>query len=69
MTQDRGRKTYMTRSELAEEWQFTHPRHGGRISVAAPLFGTSPSALMRRLYRMKAAGYDLRFIDDSKARR
>ena len=69
MTQDRGRRTYMTRSELVEEWQHTYDRHGGRVSQAASLFGTTPGALMRRLYRMKAAGYPLRFTDDTKALR
>lgn len=69
MTQDPGRRTYMTRSELVEEWHHTYDRHGGRVSQAAPMFGTTPNALTRRLYRMKAAGYEVRFIDDSKALR
>lgn len=64
-----GRRTYMTRSELVQEWQFTYDRHGGRVSRAAPLFGTTSSALVRRLYRMKAAGFQVRFIDDSDKRR
>ena len=67
MSVDRGRRTYLTRSELVEEWQHTYDRHGGRVSQAATLFGTTPQALTRRLYRMKAAGYQLRFIDDTKA--
>ena len=67
MSVDPGRRTYMTRSELVEEWQHTFDRHGGRVSQAATLLGTTPIALTRRLYRMKTAGYELRFIDDSKA--
>ena len=55
--------------ELAQEFMHTYPRHGGRISVAAPIFDRQPNSLAKALNRAKQRGLDAKFIDDSyKAR-
>jgi hypothetical protein len=52
--------------ELLTEFQWTWPRHQGRVSVAAPILGMTPEALSRALYRLKNKGYDIRMINDTK---
>lgn len=61
-----GKSTYLTRDELVTEWQHTWNRHYGHVTLAAPIFGTTPTALSRRLYRMRSAGYQIRFLDDTQ---
>lgn len=53
-----------TYRELAEEFEWTRSRHEGRVSLAAPIFDCTPHALAQRLRRAKAAGIDIRWIDD-----
>ena len=54
------------RLEFLAEWEHTWVRHNGYVTLAAPIFETSPLALARRLYRAKQDNYPVRFIDDTK---
>lgn len=55
-----------SRQELVEEFEHTRPRHKGRISWAAEMFGCSPQGLVRRLHRCREIGLHVDFIDDTK---
>ena len=60
-------KAVMRRDEVLAEFEHTRARHGGRVSLAAPILGMSMDALSRSLYRSKAGGIDVRFINDAKS--
>jgi hypothetical protein len=59
----------MAREELVAEFEHTRGRHGGRVSLAAPILGVTPFALARALFRAKRDGVHVRFYDDTKALR
>ena len=59
----------MSRADFAAEWKHTWVRHNGYISLGAPIFETTPDGLARRLYRLRADGFDIDFTDDTKALR
>jgi hypothetical protein len=46
----------MTREEVIAEFEWTVPRHGGNIAVAAQILGMTVVALERTLYRAKREG-------------
>lgn len=54
----------MQAKELLTEFEWTWPRHQGRVSVAAPILGMTPEALSRALYRLKKKGHDIAMIND-----
>ncbi|MDO8308135.1 MAG: hypothetical protein Q7V58_07240 [Actinomycetota bacterium] len=56
----------MTPAEFVEEFEWTRCRHGGIVTVAAPIFGLRPDALARRLYRARQGGFAVEFHDDLK---
>ena len=39
------------------------------VGLGAPIFETTPDGLARRLYRLRADGFDIDFTDDTKALR
>ena len=53
-------------AELVAEFNWTRTRHGGRIDLAAPIFGVSAAALARRLQRARKAGHYVDFIDTTR---
>ena len=53
------------RDVVVSEFEHTRVRHGGRVSIAAPILGMSNEALARALFRARQSGYDVNFIDDS----
>ena len=55
----------LPRHLVVSEFQHTYTRHGGRVSIAAPILGMRNEALARALFRARKNGYDVRFIDDS----
>jgi hypothetical protein len=55
------------RTEIADEFMHTWDRHGGRVSVAAPILGLRPDNLARALYRARQDGMEVKMIDDQKA--
>lgn len=56
----------LPRDLVISEFKHTWSRHGGRISIAAPILGMTPHALQRALYRARKDGVDVRFFDDVK---
>ena len=59
----------MSRAEFLGEWTHTWVRHHGYVTLGAPIFETTPEGLARRLYRLRAEGFDVDFTDDTKALR
>ena len=57
----------LPRDLVVSEFMHTYGRHGGRITVAAPILGMTPHALHRALYRARNAGVRVSFVDDVKA--
>jgi hypothetical protein len=57
----------MPRDLVLAEFEHTRGRHGGHVSLAAPILGMSMDALSRALFRAKRDGIDVRFINDVKA--
>jgi len=57
------------RLDFLTEWKHTWVRHHGYVTLAAPIFDSSPFALVRRLYRLRDDGFDVQFTDDTKALR
>lgn len=58
----------MTSEEFATEWLHTFCRHNGEVVLAAAIFDSTPAAIERRLYRMQAEGYDLKFVTSQSYR-
>lgn len=52
------------RADVLDDFNWTQADHGGVISVAADRLGMSPAALSRALYRARADGVAVTFIDD-----
>jgi hypothetical protein len=57
------------RTEFLAEWKHTWVRHQGCVTKGAKVFDTTPNALARRLYRLRDDGFDVTFVDDTKALR
>jgi hypothetical protein len=55
----------MSARDFVNEFIWIWPRHEGRITVAARIFGMSPAALTQRLYRAKRTGIEVSFYDDT----
>ena len=58
---------HMSAQKFVNEFVWIWPRHEGRLSVAARIFGMSPEALAQRLYRAKRTGIEVSFYNDTKA--
>ena len=56
----------MTLDELIEEFRLTWPRHGGLITVAGPILGTTAAGLEKRLRQARRDGL-VQFVDDRSA--
>jgi ABC-type molybdate transport system permease subunit len=59
-------KRGLPRALVVSEFRHTYGRHGGRITVAAPILGMTPTALSRALYRARKDGERVEFFDDVK---
>lgn len=57
----------LPRDLVLSEFMHTWGRHGGRITIAAPILGMTPIALQRALYRARHDGQGVPFSDDVKA--
>ena len=55
----------LTVDELIEEFVWTLNRHGGRITLAAPILGCSPNSLEKRMREARRAGL-VHYVDDRK---
>ena len=51
----------MSNEELVAEFEWTRPRHGGDITVAAAIFGMTPEGIERALYRARKRGVEVEF--------
>lgn len=51
----------MSNDELVAEFEWTRPRHGGDITVAAGIFGMTAEGIERALYRARKRGIDVQF--------
>lgn len=58
----------LSAEELVEEFRWTWIRHEGDVCLAAPIFGTTPGALARRLSRARRAGLPVEFRDSAPHR-
>jgi len=56
----------LTGEELVIEFNHTRSRHHGLISLAAPVLAISELGLVQRLYRLRKAGCDIEFVDDTR---
>lgn len=56
----------LTGEELVIEFNHTRSRHQGLISLAAPVLAISEMGLVQRLYRLRKAGWDIDFVDDTR---
>jgi hypothetical protein len=57
----------ISRDEFIAEFEWTRPRHHGKVTEAAKVFDLSVSAMTQRLRRAKRSGVDVKFVDDTKA--
>lgn len=57
----------LPRALVVSEFVHTYARHGGRVTVAAPILDMTPVALQRALYRARNDGARVVFVDDVKA--
>lgn len=57
------------RETFIAEFNHTRSRHDGSVTFSAPLFGVTPKAMARRLYRARAAGFPVLFHDDTHSLR
>jgi hypothetical protein len=53
-------------ADFLAEFEWTRPRHHGKVTEAAKVFDLTPSAINQRLRRAKRSGADVTFIDDTK---
>ncbi len=53
---------HMSPQDLVNEFMWTWPRHNGKVTAAARIFGISPDALAQRL---KRSGIEVTFVDDT----
>ena len=52
--------------ELIEEFNWVRPRHGGCLTLAAPIFGTTAAALEKRFRQARRDGL-VDYVDDRSA--
>ena len=55
----------MSPQDLVNEFMWTWPRHNGKVTVAARIFGMSPAAFAQRLKRARNSGVEVSFNDDT----
>ncbi len=53
--------------DVIAEFEWTRPRHGGLVDVAAPILEMKPMSLSRALHRARKNGHDVRFTDTKDA--
>lgn len=55
----------MSPQDLVNEFMWTWPRHNGKVTAAARIFGMSPAAFVQRLHRARKSGVQVSFNDDT----
>lgn len=55
----------MSPQDLVNEFMWTWPRHNGKVTVAARIFGMQPLSFVQRLKRARKSGVEVTFVDDT----
>lgn len=55
----------MSPQDLVNEFMWTWPRHNGKVTVAARIFGMEPLSFVQRLKRARKSGVEVTFNDDT----